>query len=115
MKTEEFHKFHRSVRNAQEEYLKQVIKFEVENEVENQSLELTEQPSFVEVITNYDDLNEFADECTTKPETFQNESRTKTEHTDVLRDETIVVTNTENGQMDEDQLSGKLVQYSHIY
>lgn len=66
-KTEDFHKFHRLVRNAQEEYLKQVVKFEIEIESESNPIEITEHPKFVEVITNCDEFNEFVDEDSIKP------------------------------------------------
>lgn len=51
-KTHTFHRFHRCVRIAQEEYLSQIVK--------------NPQTSFVEVPTNYDALNEFIDEYTSK-------------------------------------------------
>lgn len=65
-KTEDFHNFHRSVRNAQAEYLEQVVKFEIGVEPETESHETIEQPRFVEVITS-DEFIGFADENSTKP------------------------------------------------
>lgn len=63
-KIEEFHNFHRSVLNAQDEYLKRAIKSEIEREPDNacSSHEVTKPPNFVEVITNCEEFNEFADE-----------------------------------------------------
>lgn len=66
-KTEDFHRFHRSVRNAQEEYLGQVVKLEIEIEPETESHEITDQLTFAEVITNCDEFIGFADENSTKP------------------------------------------------
>lgn len=67
-KIEEFHNFHRSILNAQNEYLKRTIKSEIEREPDNVcSLhEIIKPPNFVEVITNCEEFNEFADE-TIKP------------------------------------------------
>lgn len=63
-KIEEFHNFHRSILNAQDEYLKRAVKSEIEREPDNTySLhEITKPPNFVEVITNCEEFNEFADE-----------------------------------------------------
>lgn len=105
-KIEEFHKFHRSVRNAQEEYLKQIVKFEVENEHENGSVETTVQPKFVEVITNCDDLNEFDDEYSIKPNILDDtdEPEIKTdEFVDALYNDTIISDNFDEIEGGEEQ------------
>lgn len=55
------------MRSAQDEYLKQRIKCENELDVDAASMnEMTEQPKFVEVITNCDEFNAFADEYAAK-------------------------------------------------
>lgn len=61
-KAEEFHTFYQSVQIAQEQYLRQIVKNEVVNEIEHHSLEIAEQPDFVEVMTNFDMLDDFIDE-----------------------------------------------------
>lgn len=99
-KIDDFHKFLGTVRDAQEEYLKQIVKYEVENETE-----VTVQPNFVEVITNCEDFNESADECITKPEIFHDidEPQTKAEPADALCDDAIITDNQQN----DDEPSGK--------
>lgn len=85
-KIEEFHRFHRTVRCAQEEYLRQIVKCEDDNETENITNEITEQPNFVEVITNCDGLG-FSDDYTTKPDELDdidNKEIKSSELTDVL-------------------------------
>lgn len=82
-KIENFHLFHQSVHCAQEEYLKQIFKCEVDIETENITCDITEQPNFVEVITNYDEL-EFADEYTTTKLDEDKEIKFMPDLTDVL-------------------------------
>ncbi|XP_031622031.1 zinc finger protein 888-like [Contarinia nasturtii] len=83
-KIEEFHRFHRFVRNAQEDYLKQIVKYEEENDIESNCRDISEQTNFVEVISNYDELNEFVDELSTKSDALDDtdEKPTKSETTE---------------------------------
>lgn len=61
---EDFHNFHRSVFNAQAEYLKRRVKSETEREpnLASYSHDTTSPPRFVEVITNCEEFIEFTDE-----------------------------------------------------
>lgn len=61
-KIEEFHRFHRSILTAQEEYLRRTIKTEIEREPDNSFHEIPKLLNFVEVITNCEEFNVFADE-----------------------------------------------------
>lgn len=60
-KVDEFHNFHRSVLDAQKEYLKRSIKSEIERDPDSNLNEITNPPSFVEVITNCDEFNVYPD------------------------------------------------------
>lgn len=82
--------------NAQDEYLKQIVKVEIDNEIEPE-LEITpkfifgiEQPKFVEVITNCDEFIEFADENGIKSnnELDETEEQSEVKPIDTLYSET---------------------------
>lgn len=125
-KTNEFNEFYRSVHIAQEEYLKQVVKLEVENETENHCIEQpTEQPKFVEVITNCDEFNEFSDENVFKPnnaldDTDQHEIKHieltdefQNELTDAFQNELAVVEKVERIEANEEEI-GEIINISPI-
>lgn len=60
---EDFHNFHRSVHNAQADYLKRTVKSEItDREPDHAPHETIKPPNFVEVITNCEEFNEFAEE-----------------------------------------------------
>lgn len=74
-KVGDFHRFHRSILSAQEEYLKRSVKLEIEQE--NVRL-----PNFVEVITNCDEYNVFADETIKASSAFDDIQEIKPHHVD---------------------------------
>lgn len=106
-KTEEFHQFHRSVHDAQNEYLKRITNFEMENENENEnnSHEIMTQPNFVEVITNCDGFDEFADENLIKlnHENEDSEYQSGMQPIDVFYNETTISDDNEIFQQAEDK------------
>lgn len=95
---------------AQKEYLKQIVKYEDENETEIQPHDVIEQPNFVEVITNCDDFNEFADENSTKPDVFNemDEPQTKIEAPDELSDLATTETNEIDQGSEQEHRSGNI-------
>lgn len=111
-KTQEFHTFHQSVKIAQEEYLRRIVKSEAVNEIESHSLDIAEQPDFVEVMTNVDMLNEFIDEYTSKPDEEDEEREANVidiepQLEDITFNDPPIIENADCTEIDE-QHSGKI-------
>lgn len=105
-KIQDFHKFHRRVRSAQAEYLKKVVKIEVEDE--NHLFEAIEQPNFVEVLTNSEDFYEFTGEFITKTETFNeiDETQIRSEVSYALCNDVTPPETLDSYQNEDDELKG---------
>lgn len=108
-KTEEFHKFHCSVHDAQNEYLKQIqiTDFKIESELEISLNEIPEriEPNFIEVISKCDGIDEFVDENSIKVnnEFEDSEYQSQIKPIEVIYSETSLSNNVENIEQIEDE------------